>query len=54
MIERVGKCNFGFWQEETIEETFTFEDGTTEADMQTELWAWAEGLLNAWFEDDEE
>ena len=53
MIKRVGKCGIGFHGAE-YEETFYFEDGTTEEQMQAELFEWAEQFLEAWFEDDEE
>lgn len=53
MIKRVGKCGIGFYGAE-YEETFYFEDGTTEEQMQDDLYEWAEQFLEAWFEDGEE
>ena len=53
MIKRIGKCGIGFPVAE-YEETFCFDDGTTEEQMQDELYEWAEQFLEAWLEDDEE
>jgi len=50
MITRIGKCGVGY-SGATQEEVFEFEDGTSEKEMQDELWDWAEQFLEAWFED---
>lgn len=53
MITRIGRCGIGY-SGATHEEVFEFEDGTSEKEMENELWEWAEQFLEAWFEDGED
>lgn len=53
MIKKIGKCSIGYIGCEH-EETFYFDDNTTEEQMEQELWEWAEQFLETWFEDDED
>lgn len=53
MIRKIGRCGVGY-PNATHEELFEFEDGTSEKEMENELWEWAEQFLEAWFEDGED
>ena len=53
MIRKIGRCGVGY-PNATYEELFEFEDGTSEKEMENELWEWAEQFLEAWFVDEED